>query len=55
MSDIILDCYFEKVFDQLERDCLKARYKRRSLVEYFNTIIEGCSRGKFRLKHLKLD
>lgn len=43
--EIILDCFFDKVFSQLDRDSLLARYKRRSLVDYFNTVIEGCIRG----------
>lgn len=43
--EVILDCFFENFF-QLERNTLHARYKRRNLVEYFNTLIEGCCRGE---------
>ncbi|KAF5285324.1 hypothetical protein FQA39_LY04423 [Lamprigera yunnana] len=43
--EVLLDCFFEN-FAQLERNTLHARYKRRDLVEYFNTLIEGCCRGE---------
>lgn len=43
--EVILDCFFEN-FAQLERNTLHASYKRRDLVEYFNTLIEGCCRGE---------
>lgn len=45
--NIILDCFFEH-FGKLDRDTLHARYKRREMVEYFNTMIEGCCRGEQR-------
>lgn len=43
--DVILDSFFEH-FGKLDRDTLHARYKRREMVDYFNTMIEGCCRGK---------
>jgi ankyrin repeat/SOCS box protein 17 len=44
--DVILDCYFDTVFCQLERSYLMVRYKRRQLVDYLNTVIKGCVRGE---------
>jgi ankyrin repeat/SOCS box protein 17 len=43
--DVIMDCYFDDVFCQLERSYLMVRYKRRQLVDYLNTVIKGCMRG----------
>ncbi|KAI4463952.1 ankyrin repeat and socs box protein 17 [Holotrichia oblita] len=43
--DVILSCFFEN-FEETERNSLHARYKRRAMVEYFNTLIEGCRLGK---------
>lgn len=43
--DTFMDCYFEEVFANMDRDCLNERMKRRNLVEYFNTVIAGCARG----------
>lgn len=43
--EVILDCFFEN-FGKLDRDTLHARYKRIEMVDYFNTMIEGCCRGE---------
>lgn len=43
--EALLKIFFEN-FDSMERNCLHARYKRRALVDYFNTLIEGCRLGK---------
>lgn len=40
--ETILECFFDNVFSDLDRGCLIARYKRRQLVDYFSTIIQGC-------------
>ncbi|CAB3241514.1 unnamed protein product [Arctia plantaginis] len=44
--DTFMECYFEEVFANMDRDCLNERTKRRDLVEYFNTVIAGCARGQ---------
>ena len=44
--DVIMDCYFDSVFSELERSSLMVRYRRRQLVDYLNTVIEGCARGE---------
>lgn len=44
--EAILDCYFDNIFSKLERSSLMARYKRRQLVDYLSTVIEGCVRGE---------
>lgn len=43
--DVLMDCYFEEIFKNLDRDCLFSRAKRRELVQYFWTVIAGCARG----------
>ncbi|XP_052749880.1 uncharacterized protein LOC113511998 isoform X2 [Galleria mellonella] len=44
--DTFMDLYFEEVFSNIDRDGLNERFKRRELVEYFNTVITGCARGQ---------
>lgn len=39
--------YYEEVFSNLGRDSLNDRFKRRELVEYFNTAIAGCAAGDY--------
>ncbi|XP_013141498.1 PREDICTED: uncharacterized protein LOC106105622 [Papilio polytes] len=44
--DAFMDYYFEEVFCNFDRDSLNERYKRRELVEYFNSVISGCAKGQ---------
>ncbi|XP_075235000.1 SOCS domain-containing protein stops [Lycorma delicatula] len=44
--EVILDCFFDKVFSDLDRGCLMARYKRKQMVDYFSTVIGGCCKGE---------
>lgn len=46
--DSFMQLYFEDVFNNLDRDCLNERYKRREMVQYFNTVIAGCAAGEFK-------
>lgn len=39
-----MKCFFEN-FENAERNSLHAKYRRRAMVEYFNTLIEGCRLG----------
>uniref|UniRef100_A0A0A9YGN5 Ankyrin repeat and SOCS box protein 17 n=1 Tax=Lygus hesperus TaxID=30085 RepID=A0A0A9YGN5_LYGHE len=41
--EMIMDCFFDNVFSELDRASLLARYKRRNLVEYLSTVIQACS------------
>ncbi|XP_022914558.2 uncharacterized protein [Onthophagus taurus] len=43
--EALLSYFFEK-FSESERNSLHARYKRQVMVEYFNTLIEGCRLGE---------
>lgn len=43
--DAFMEYYFEEVFNNLDRDCLNERFKRRELVQYFGTVIAGCAKG----------
>ncbi|CAG9782254.1 unnamed protein product [Diatraea saccharalis] len=44
--DTFMEFYFEEVFNKLDRDGLNERFKRKELVEYFNTVIAGCAKGQ---------
>lgn len=44
-----MDFYFEEVFCNENRDFLNKRYKRKELVEYFNTVIAGCAKGENKI------
>ncbi|XP_004922688.1 uncharacterized protein LOC101745119 [Bombyx mori] len=44
--DAFMELYFEEVFENLDRDALISRIKRKELVEYFNTVIDGCAKGQ---------
>ncbi|CAA9996088.1 unnamed protein product, partial [Nesidiocoris tenuis] len=41
--EMIMDCFFENVFSEIDRADLLARYKRRNMVEYLSTVIQACS------------
>uniref|UniRef100_A0A1B6DQ58 SOCS box domain-containing protein n=1 Tax=Clastoptera arizonana TaxID=38151 RepID=A0A1B6DQ58_9HEMI len=43
--EVIIDVFFDHFFSRLDRGCLIARYKRRQLVDYFSTVIEGCCKA----------
>lgn len=48
--EVIFDCFFEETFAKLERSGLKARKKRKDVIDHLNAIISGCCKGKlFRL------
>lgn len=49
--DAFMDYYFEEVFCNFDRDSLNERYKRRELVEYFNSVISGCAKGLYLCIH----
>lgn len=53
MINIFLKCYFENEFSKLARDGLNDRRKRREIVEYINTIVEGCAQGKASFKSIR--
>lgn len=44
--EVIIDCYFDQIFSDMERSSLLSRYKRRALVNYFSAIINGCAKGE---------
>lgn len=43
--EAILECYFDRVFCHLDRGSLFSRYKRKEVVDYLKTVIEGCAKG----------
>ncbi|XP_046748569.1 uncharacterized protein LOC124412601 [Diprion similis] len=44
--EVVIDCYFDQIFSEMERSSLLSRYKRRALVNYFTAIIQGCAKGE---------
>ncbi|KAI5640236.1 SOCS box domain-containing protein [Phthorimaea operculella] len=44
--DTFMEFYFTEVFTNLDRDGLNKRFKRKELVEYFNSVIAGCAKGQ---------
>ncbi|XP_012268191.2 uncharacterized protein LOC105693085 [Athalia rosae] len=48
--EVVIDCYFDKIFSEMERSSLLSRCKRRALVDWFTAIIDGCARGE-ELEH----
>lgn len=43
--EVLIDCYFDRLFSEMERSCLASRYKRRELVNYFSDVINSCAEG----------
>lgn len=43
--EVIFDCFFEQTFMRLERSGLKARKKRKDVIDHLNSIILGTSKG----------
>lgn len=43
--EVLIDCYFDKLFAEMERSCLASRYKRREMVGYFSDVINSCAEG----------
>ncbi|XP_043497086.1 uncharacterized protein LOC122520844 [Polistes fuscatus] len=44
--EVLIDCYFDRLFAELERSCLASRYKRRELVGYFSDVINSCAEAE---------
>lgn len=46
IMEVVIDCYFDRLFEGMERSSLASRHKRRQLVKFFSEIIRSCSEGK---------
>ncbi|XP_066592362.1 uncharacterized protein stops [Prorops nasuta] len=44
--EVLIDCYFDKLFAEMERSCLASRYKRRELVSYFSDVINSVAEAE---------
>ncbi|XP_063992585.1 uncharacterized protein Stops [Diachasmimorpha longicaudata] len=44
--EVLIDCYFDRLFEEMERDCLASRHKRRQLVKYFSDVINSVSEAE---------
>ncbi|XP_043473834.1 uncharacterized protein LOC122505974 [Leptopilina heterotoma] len=49
--EVLIDCYFDKLFSEMERSSLASRHKRRQLVKYFSDVIESCYQAENIDKH----
>jgi len=45
IMEVLIDCYFDRLFSEMERSCLASRYKRRELVNYLTDVINSCAEG----------
>lgn len=50
--EVIFDCFFEETFLQLERSGLKAKNKRKDVIDHLNAVISGCCSGKMLVRCL---
>ncbi|XP_029171961.1 uncharacterized protein LOC114941224 [Nylanderia fulva] len=46
IMEVLIDCYFDRLFSEMERSCLASRYKRRELVNYFTDVINSCAEAE---------
>ncbi|XP_015604594.1 uncharacterized protein LOC107272198 [Cephus cinctus] len=44
--EVLIDCYFDKLFAEMERSSLSSRHKRRQLVKYFSDVINSCAQAE---------
>ncbi|KAG7203643.1 hypothetical protein KM043_013678 [Ampulex compressa] len=44
--EVLIDCYFDRLFAEMERSCLASRYKRREMVNYFSDVINSCAEAE---------
>ncbi|KAK0085653.1 hypothetical protein PV326_005832 [Microctonus aethiopoides] len=44
--EVVIDAYFDKLFEGMERDYLVSRHKRRQLVKYFSDVINSASKAE---------
>ncbi|XP_043267284.1 uncharacterized protein stops isoform X2 [Venturia canescens] len=44
--ELVIDCYFDKLFAEMERNCLVSRHKRRQLVKFFSDVINSCAEAE---------
>ncbi|XP_020284317.1 uncharacterized protein LOC109855002 [Pseudomyrmex gracilis] len=49
--EVLIDCYFDRLFSEMDRSCLASRYKRRELVNYFTDVINSCAEAENLDKH----
>lgn len=43
--EVLIDCYFDRLFSEMERSYLASRHKRRELVNYFTDVINNCAKS----------
>lgn len=48
--EVVIDCYFDKLFAEMERNCLVSRHKRRQLVKFLSDVINSCAEGNHQFR-----
>ena len=43
--EVLIDHYFDRLFEEMERSCLASRHKRRQLVKFFSDVIKTSAEG----------
>ncbi|XP_003426751.1 uncharacterized protein LOC100678008 [Nasonia vitripennis] len=44
--EVLIDCYFDRLFDGMDRSSLASRHKRRQLVKFFSDVIKSCAEAE---------
>lgn len=44
--EVLIDCYFDKFFEQMDRSSLASRHRRRQLVKFFSDLVNNVAEGK---------
>lgn len=44
--EVIFDCFFEETFRRLDRSGLKAKNKRKDVIDHLTAVILGSSKGE---------
>ncbi|XP_014224539.1 uncharacterized protein LOC106650832 [Trichogramma pretiosum] len=44
--EVLIDCYFDRLFEGMERSSLASRHRRRQLVKFFSDVINSCAEAE---------
>lgn len=46
IMEVLMDCYFDKFFEQMDRSSLASRHRRRQLVKFFSDLVNSVAEGE---------
>ncbi|KAJ8676634.1 hypothetical protein QAD02_012421, partial [Eretmocerus hayati] len=46
IMEVLIDCYFDRFFEKMDRSSLASRHKRRQLVKFFSDLINNCAEAE---------